>query len=667
MPTGETLQVLLQLVENGLLLAGLALLFIATNFDPQTSIFRKKIVAGLIIGATAWFIIANPWVFGEGLIFDTRSVLFAIAGLYFGWLPTLIGAAIAVTYRLTIGGGGVYAGVLTIINTAALGLFWPKLRRFLPFKNIYLDQYLLGLIAHIITLLGFFTIPNSWAVISQVWIAYLVIFPVITMLLGVVINNQHERILMVFDTKKQKRLLQAAVDSTHTMEMYAVDRQYRYLTFNEFHRASMKKYYQVDIQQGMVFTDVLKNNDMTKRFIKQIDAAFEGQHLHEQIEVEDTPGKFLEIQYTPIRDDRNAIIGATIFLHDVTARVQGEKSILHMSYHDALTGLGNRRYYDETLKKMNHEQVTPVSVILCDVNGLKMMNDAFGHDAGDELLIQVARELQSSFGHDGYVFRVGGDEFVALLPKFLLKDAIAKMEIVRVNLANLVIRGMNVSVSYGTGIKLENESIEEIIRIAEETMYRHKLFEVSSHRSESIKAILNTLHEKNPREHQHSERVSRICSAIGHHLAMSEDELRLLTAISNLHDIGKIAIDERILNKPSKLDDKEWEIIKTHPEIGYRIISTAPEYAEIAEDILSHHERYDGTGYPRGIKGKDIPLRVRIISIADAYDAMISERPYRKPLTHVQAIDEIRKGSGTQFDPELVRLFLEMDERGELG
>ncbi len=173
---------------------------------------------------------------------------------------------------------------------------------------------------------------------------------------------------------------------------------------------------------------------------------------------------------------------------------------------------------------------------------------------------------------------------------------------------------------------------------------------------------MQTLQEKNPREEAHSKRVSMICQSLGKKLKMSSNDLRLLDAISALHDIGKITIDERILNKPGKLDKEEWEIIKKHPEVGYRILSTSQEYAVVAEDILSHHERYDGTGYPRGLKGEEIPIRARIIALADAYDAMTSHRPYRGALTHQQAIMEIKRCSKTQFDPEIVKAFLELYE-----
>lgn len=662
MPWNETLVILNQLINNALILLGLSILFTATNFDTNYPSTGKKIVAGLAIGGAGVFILANPWVLGTGLIFDTRSVLYSISGLFFGWLPTIIGAAFGIAYRISIGGAGVYAGVLTIINTSLIGLFWSRIRRWIQPRNMYIDQFLLGFIAHVVTMLGFFAVPNSLVVMQNTWFPYLVIFPLVNMVMGVVLINQHDRLLLTDAIKKERRLLQAAMDSTHSMEMYALDRQFQYLTFNAFHFKSMQLYYQIDVKVGMNFLSLITNSDMHDRYLNQLNRVFLGEHVQEIVEVENAPGKYLDISYTPIYDDTRHIIGVTVFSHDITERRKSEQSILHLSYHDALTGLGNRRLYDEKIKEINLTNIVPVSVVLCDVNGLKMMNDAFGHDAGDDMLMRVADVLKQHFSEVGSVYRIGGDEFVAILPNTLLKDAIARIEIVKAQLASETLHGMNVSLSYGAGVKIEAGPLEEIIRQAEETMYRHKLFEVSSHRSESIKTILNTLHEKNPREHKHSERVSRICHSIGMKLGMTNDDLRLLTAISNLHDIGKIAIDERILNKPGKLTDKEWEVIKTHPEIGYRIISTAPEYAEIADDILSHHERFDGTGYPRGLKGHQIPLRVRIISLADAFDAMVSDRPYRLALSVEQALAEIKRSSGSQFDPMLVDLFLAMME-----
>ena len=217
---------------------------------------------------------------------------------------------------------------------------------------------------------------------------------------------------------------------------------------------------------------------------------------------------------------------------------------------------------------------------------------------------------------------------------------------------------MALSISYGISVQKDKEDLNETINIAETDLYKNKLFESSSHRNESIKTILNTLKTKDVYSEVHSNRVADMCKQMGKKMGMTKQELNLLTMISNLHDIGKISIDDHILNKPGKLTEEEWKIMKRHPETGYRILSSLPEYGEIAEDILSHHERFDGKGYPRGLKGDNIPIRARLIAVIDAYDAMTTDRPYRKKMSHEEAIKELLDNKGTQFDPKLVDIFM---------
>ena len=190
-------------------------------------------------------------------------------------------------------------------------------------------------------------------------------------------------------------------------------------------------------------------------------------------------------------------------------------------------------------------------------------------------------------------------------------------------------------------------------------MYRRKLFESQSMRGKAISTIITTLHENNEREEIHSNRVASLCERMGIALDLTEDEITELKTIGLFHDIGKIAIDENILNNTGKLMDYEWKEIKRHPEIGYRILSTANEMSNIAGCVLFHHERWDGKGYPKGIKKEEIPFESRIIAIADAYDAMTSDRSYRRALPEDIVLDELLNNAGTQFDPELVRVFIE--------
>ena len=201
--------------------------------------------------------------------------------------------------------------------------------------------------------------------------------------------------------------------------------------------------------------------------------------------------------------------------------------------------------------------------------------------------------------------------------------------------------------------------MKEVLRKAEDNMYRQKLLESPSMRGKTVDTIIRTLYEKSRREEAHSHRVSNLCVRLGRAIGAHKADIEELKTAGLLHDIGKVAIDGSILNKPSRLSEDEWRVIKRHPEIGYRILSTVIYMSDIAEYILAHHERWDGSGYPKGLKGNEIMLKSRIISIADAYDAMTSLRSYRSPLSKEEAIYELQKNAGIQFDPELVSVFIE--------
>ncbi|MRY42932.1 HD-GYP domain-containing protein, partial [Parabacteroides distasonis] len=218
---------------------------------------------------------------------------------------------------------------------------------------------------------------------------------------------------------------------------------------------------------------------------------------------------------------------------------------------------------------------------------------------------------------------------------------------------------LNISISLGYDTKTSiNEDLMKSITKAEEMMYKVKLLESKSMKNRTLKIIINTLKEKSERDDVHSKNTSKICKLFGKALSMSNEKISELAILGDIHDIGKIGVSEEILNKPGKLDEKEWQEIKKHPQIGYHIVSSSSDFSFLGESILSHHERYDGSGYPKGLKGEEIPLMARILAIADAYEAMINYRPYRKTRTKEEAIEKLIKNSGSQFDPELVKIFI---------
>ncbi len=365
---------------------------------------------------------------------------------------------------------------------------------------------------------------------------------------------------------------------------------------------------------------------------------------------------YLEARLTPFQENQVFII-----LRNITGIKKTQLMNEYLSYHDQLTGAYNRRYFEQELIRFDAPEYLPIALVLVDVNGLKMTNDAFGHQAGDKLLCLITDILQRQCLSEGcFVARIGGDEFVIVCPQTSKIKMEQTIDAVFESINTEHQKNAIVSISVGWALKTDIEqSMADVFNKAEEIMYRKKLSESQSVRHQTVQAIIKTLNEKNVREKIHSERVSEICKQIGAALALDYSTISELETAGLLHDIGKIAVDDNILNKAGKLTASEYKMIKKHPEGSYQILKAINAYASLAEDVLSHHEHWDGTGYPRRLKGKDISLIARIISVADAYEAMTADRPYRSAMSKEAAMAELRKYAGTQFDPEIIRIFEE--------
>jgi len=345
---------------------------------------------------------------------------------------------------------------------------------------------------------------------------------------------------------------------------------------------------------------------------------------------------------------------------DITALKKSEEEMLYLSYHDPLTKLYNRRFYEEELARLDVERNLPIALIMADVNGLKLVNDAFGHEKGDYLLKTIAKIIKEKCRSDEIVSRIGGDEFIILLPK--TSEDEAKLLINRIQLA-VEKRGEKtsiMSVSLGYGVKVHtNQHMNDVFKSAEDDMYRHKLAERLSMRSKSIDLIMNSLYEKSNREMHHSKRVGDICESIASHMYYSQAEVKQIKLAGLVHDIGKIGISNAILDKAGPLTKEEYDEMQKHSETGHRILSSVNEFSEIAGYVLAHQERWDGSGYPLSLKGEEIPIQARMIAVADAYDAMTADRTYRNKIRPILAIEEIKKCAGTQFDPQIVQVFVD--------
>ena len=338
---------------------------------------------------------------------------------------------------------------------------------------------------------------------------------------------------------------------------------------------------------------------------------------------------------------------------------QEQEAIRFLSFHDHLTGLYNRRFYEAELARLDTARNWPLTIVMGDVNGLKLINDSFGHASGDLLLQKTAAALTRGSRADDIIARIGGDEFVMLLPQTSAREAGQLIKRIKRILATQTVAGLEISVAFGSATKNRADAdIAAVFRQAEDMMYHHKLYEGPSLKGRVIDNIVAVLNQKSPREEAHARQVADYCQQLGSALGLEDDQIRELKALGLLHDIGKIAIGDAVLNKVGPFSVAERQEMETHAEIGYRILSTNHDMVEIADYVLAHHEHWDGKGYPKGLSGPQIPLPARICAIADAYDAMTSPSHYQPTRSAAAAQAELKRCAGSQFDPELVALFV---------
>ena len=356
----------------------------------------------------------------------------------------------------------------------------------------------------------------------------------------------------------------------------------------------------------------------------------------------------------------NAPIEIQAIAQDVTKKKAIEEKVRYLSYHDKLTGLYNRAWFDEQLKAMEMDGQLPYTVIIGDMNGLKVANDLFGHKTGDTLLVVTAEILRKCCRESDVICRQGGDEFAILLPNAGEDAAREVCHRIRTACEETRMKPLGPSIALGYSTRVDvHTSIEDVMKDADDRMYRNKLNVSNSLRSSLVLSLQASLEEKTLETKEHAERIRSASLELGKRLGLSESLLDELSLASMMHDIGKIGVPDSVLTKPGKLNAEEWEIMKKHCEIGRNILNTSTNMQSVGDYILHHHERWDGTGYPHGLEGEAIPLISRIISVVDSYDVMIFNRVYSHPKTPEEACAELVRCRGTQFDPRVVDAFLQ--------
>lgn len=336
-------------------------------------------------------------------------------------------------------------------------------------------------------------------------------------------------------------------------------------------------------------------------------------------------------------------------------------------FKDNLTNLYNRNFFEEELVRLDTKRQLPITIIMGDINGLKLINDAFGHGMGDKVLKSAANIMKKHFRKEDIVSRIGGDEFMILLPKTSEETGQSIVNRLKSFCENNPVDIIKMSISFGVATKeKEYEDINKIVKKAEEKMYFNKLKESKEAKQAMIAFLKSRLEKITFETKAHYERLKNLSLMLANEVGISEMEKEELRLLCEFHDIGKIGVPSIILQKEGALNSEEWEDIKRHSEIGYHIVKEFRDTLPIDELILVHHERWDGKGYPGLYKDKQIPIVVRIFAIADAYEAMVNDRPYKERMTHDQALKEILDKAGSQFDPNLANMFVKLMDKKQL-
>jgi diguanylate cyclase (GGDEF)-like protein len=332
----------------------------------------------------------------------------------------------------------------------------------------------------------------------------------------------------------------------------------------------------------------------------------------------------------------------------------------HLRQYDQLTGVHNRDSFNKEVERLAISRES-VSIIITDINGLKIINEVYSSLKGDDVLRRYSKLVRELLPRNAFFARIGGDEFCAIIPKCSFDEARKLSDQLLEQAENEKIEDFDLSISIGfSTVGINGVSILEGTQLAEDRMLQNKLLKSESASNSIISSIKSTLFERSDETEQHAERIAIYCERIGKEMDLPMASINELKLLALLHDIGKIGVADSVLKKEGPLTTSEYNRMKLHSEIGYKMASSIRHLESISYFILTHHEKWNGTGYPKGLKGREIPIQSRILAVADAYDAMTNDRIYRKAMSKEEALIELQSNSGTQFDPYIIDIFLKI-------
>jgi diguanylate cyclase (GGDEF)-like protein/PAS domain S-box-containing protein len=460
-------------------------------------------------------------------------------------------------------------------------------------------------------------------------------------------------------TKLSEEKYRSLIESTDD-SIYMIDRDCRYIFVNrrvpDRLKVSEKKIV------GKRYSDFHDTNDtrefenyVSKIFKTGISCQYEYKSRKEERYTLRTLSPIMEPNSTNVKY-------VAIVSKDITELKKTEGKLKYLSLHDPLTGLYNRAYFEEEMHRFDNSRYELVGLIVCDIDGLKLINDTLGHNKGDQLLITASKVIRKSFREGDVVARVGGDEFAILLPNSPRSKVENICQRIKSAVALYSRRNKLLPLSIATGFAIRNDpkqSMAELYREADNNMYKEKLYSSQNARNVIVKNLINAVEVKSALNKESSEHFQQLVMILARAAGITKKRTKDLALLAQFHDIGNISVHSNILHKPGRLTSEEFVEIQKHSDVGHRIAQSAPDLAHISDYILKHHEWWNGNGYPLGLKGNEIPLESRVIAIVDAYESMTTDRPHRPAISKNQALAELKKCAGTQFDPTLVKKFIE--------
>ena len=637
------------------------LVFIMT-FPGVTFHFQRRrlqVFLGCVLGLMTIVIMMNAWSFADGAFYDARTVMISLITLFFPLPTAFLATTLAVIYRAWLGGIGVYAGTLSMVFAFLVGVLWKRHLESKVALRPSLKYLLFGVVVHLTSMLAQLTLPypENLAATLRVWPVFLIVFPIATMILALALLDHYQRLAdqkaLSISEKRYRSLFDHA-----KLGIFQYNTQGVIESANDAFGLILNAPTQRLIGLEML---TLPNQGIVSALKKSLDgqkSSYEGPY---QSVV--SGHKFpVRVQFAPIIEE-DQVMGGLGVVEDLTEEYKQKEALEKLRMYDRLTDTLNRSTFEAHLFEDTKYLLYPVTLIVFDLNTFQIINTTFGYDVGNDVLKYVANMLlkHAKAYETVSVYRTGGDEFSILCEGLDETDTSRLVENIKVSASTLHHEDIELKLSYGIAhhAKAKKDNLD-LYAEALSQLQEHKVYEGSSVSKKTVDIVMSTLFEKSPREKEHSERVAQLAERLALSLNLDDTTVKRVTLAGRLHDIGKINISETILDKPGRLTEEEYDIIKKHPASGFKILSSVPEYLHIANIVYTHHERYDGLGYPHGLKGEDIPLEARIIALADAYDAMTELRTYRGVLSQTEALEEVLRCAGTQFDATLADVFVHM-------